>query len=62
MLQLMDGYELTFETSEGVYAVNKILTASDIKKLVRENGTSYTEEVSKLDLVGYDDNGNAFYI
>ncbi|PPJ61496.1 hypothetical protein [Cuspidothrix issatschenkoi] len=62
MLQLMDGYELTFETSEGVYAVSKILTASDIKKAVRENGTSYTEEVSKLDLVGYDDNGNAFYI
>ena len=62
MLQLMDGYELTFETSEGVDAVNKLLTASDIKKSVRENGTSYTEEVSKLDLVGYDDNGNAFYI
>lgn len=62
MLQLMDGYELTFETPKGVYAVSKILTASDIKKFVRENGTSYTEEVSKLDLVGYDDNGNAFYI
>lgn len=62
MLQLMDGYQLTFETPNGVYGVDEIITASDIKKLVRENGTSYTEEVSKLDLVGYDDNGNAFYI
>lgn len=62
MLQLMDGFTLSFNTPSGIKDVSEIVTASDIKKYAREDSCSFTEEVEKYTLVGYDDNGNGFYV
>lgn len=62
MLQLMDGFTLSFNTPSGIQEVFEIVTASDIKKYAREDGLSFTEEVENYTLIGYDDNGNGFYV
>ncbi|MCY1602447.1 hypothetical protein [Staphylococcus pettenkoferi] len=62
MLQLMDGFTLSFNTPSGIKDVSEIVTASDIKKYAREDSCSFTEEVAKYTLIGYDDNGNGFYV
>ena len=62
MLQLMDDFKLSFNTPNGIQEVSEIVTASDIKKYAREDGLSFTEEVENQELIGYDDNGNGFYV
>ena len=62
MLQLMDGFTLSFNTPSGIQEVSEIVTSSDIKKYDREDGLSFTEEVENYTLIGYDDNGNGFYV
>ena len=62
MLQLMDGFTLSFNTPNGIQEVSEIVTASDIKKYAREDELSFTEEVKNYTLIGYDDNGNGFYV
>lgn len=62
MLTLLNGVTLEIETDDEILDFDELITASDIKKLMRENDSSFAYEASKLILVAIDDNGNSYYV
>lgn len=60
MLQFLKGFNVHDEVNNLKILV--LLTNSDIKKRMRENDTTFLEEVEGLTLVAMDDNGNSYYV
>lgn len=60
MLQFLDNFSVYDDVNNREITV--LLTNKDIKKRMRENETTFLEEVEDLTLIAMDDNGNSYYI
>lgn len=60
MLQFLDDFSVYNDVDNTESTI--LLTHTDIKRRMRENKTTFLEEVEDLTLVGMDDNGNSYYL
>jgi hypothetical protein len=60
MLQFLDDFKVHDDVNN--LKISVLLTNKDIKKRMRENDTTFLEEVEGLILVAMDDNGNSYYV
>lgn len=60
MLQFLDDFKVYDDVNN--LKISVLLTNKDIKKRMRENDTTFLEEVEGLILVAMDDNGNSYYV
>lgn len=60
MLQFLDDFSVYNDVDNTETTI--LLTNKDIKKRMRENETTFLEEVEDLTLVAMDDNGNSYYL
>jgi len=60
MLQFLDDFKVYDDVNN--LEISVLLTNKDIKKRMRENDTTFLEEVEGLILVAMDDNGNSYYV
>ena len=59
MLQFLEDFKVYDDVNN--LEISVLLTNKDIKKRMRENDTTFLEEVEGLILVAMDDNGNSYY-
>ncbi|MCI2891862.1 hypothetical protein FH112_10705 [Staphylococcus hominis] len=60
MLQFLEDFKVYDDVNN--LEISVLLTNKDIKKRMRENDTTFLEEVEGLILVAMDDNGNSYYV
>lgn len=60
MLQFLEDFKVYDDVNN--LEISVLLTNKDIKKRMRENETTFLEEVEGLILVAMDDNGNSYYV
>lgn len=60
MLQFLEDFKVYDDVNN--LEIRVLLTNKDIKKRMRENETTFLEEVEDLTLVAMDDNGNSYYM
>jgi len=62
MLVLKDNCDFAVKIDDKYYPFKEIYTASDIKKIAKNDNLSFLDVAEDMILIGIDDNGNNYYV